>query len=95
MRRDTQISSGLHGGKLKRDCREQSVGAAEEQVVDLEISEGRESKEIWRRPGFFSMAAEARQMPWKRGQIVERGAQKNLEGGAGWLCCRSEIEVGY
>ena len=65
--------------------------AADEQVVDLEISEGHDSKEIWRRPGFFNIAAEARQVPWKRGQVVERGAQKNFEGGAGCLCFRSEI----
>jgi len=60
-------------------------------MVDRRSSDGRVCREIWRRPGFFSVAAEARQRPWKRGQIVERGAQKNLEGGAGCLCCRSEI----
>ena len=65
--------------------------AADEQVIDLELSDGRDSKEIWRRPGFFSMVAEARQIPWKRGQEVERGAQKNLEGGARCWCFRSEI----
>ena len=38
------------GEKLKRVCREQSVVAADEQVIDLELSDGRDSKEIWGGP---------------------------------------------
>ena len=72
------------GGKLKRDCGEQSVMVAEVLMVYRKSSDGRVCIEIWRRPRFFSMAAEARQMPWKRGLIVERGAEKF--GGRCWMC---------
>jgi len=44
---------------------------ADEQVVDLEISEGRDSKEIWQRSGCVQIAADARLWQRKRGGFEE------------------------
>jgi len=65
------------GGKLKVDCREQSAMVADEQVADLEMEDGHDSREIWRRSRFVQIAADARLWPRKRGGFRrDRGAEK-------------------
>ena len=81
------------GGKVKVDCREQSAVVADEQVADLEMSDGHDSREIWRRSRCVQMAADARQNPWKRGRAEETEGQKNLRGGAGCARFRSGVET--
>ena len=92
-RRDTQTSPGLRGEKIKRDCREQSVVAADEQVMDLETSEGRDSKEIWRRSRGVQIAADAWLRPRKRGTFEETEGEKILRGGAGVSRFRSGVKT--
>ena len=66
---------------------------ADEQVVDREISEGRDSKEIWRRSRCFQSAADARLGPGKRGSCEETEGQKILRGGAGVARFRSGVKT--
>ena len=63
---------------------------ADEQVVNLEISEGRDSTEIWRRYGCVQIAEDA---PGKRGCCEEIEGQKILRGGAGVARFRSGIKT--
>ena len=81
------------GGKLKIDCREQSAVEADDQVSDLEISEGRASSKIWRRSRDAQGAADARFWSSKRGTAEEGDGEKNLRGGAGVLLFRSGVRV--
>ena len=81
------------GGKPRLDCREQSVVVAEEQMVDRETSDCRDSREIWRRSRCVQVAADTRQWPWKRSRVEETEAQKNLGGGAGFSRFRSGVET--
>jgi len=66
------------GEKLKVDCKEQSAVVADDQVVDQETSDCRDSREIWRRSRDVQMVADARQKPWNRGRVEETEGQKNL-----------------
>ena len=66
---------------------------AEEQMVDRETSDCRDSREIWRHSRCIQVAADARQWPGKRGREEEIGGQKNLGGGAGCAHCRSGVET--
>jgi len=66
---------------------------AEEQMVDRETSDRRDSREIWRCSRCVQIAADARQWPWKRGRVEETGGQKNLGGGAGCARCRSGVKT--
>ena len=81
------------GGKHKIDCIEQSAVAADEQVLDLEISEGRDRGEIWRRSRDAQIAADARLWPRKRGTIEETEGEKNLRGDAGVFLFRSGVRT--
>jgi len=81
------------GGKLKIDCREQSAVAADEQVMDLETSEGRDSKEIWRRSRGVQIVADARLRPRKRDTVEETEGEKILRGGAGVSRFRSGVKT--
>ena len=49
---------------------------ADEQVLDLEISEGRDRGEIWRRSRGAQIAADARLWSRKRGTVEEAGGRK-------------------
>ena len=67
--------------------------AADEQVVDLEISEGRDSKEIWQRSGCVQIAADARLWLRKHSGFEETEGQKILRGGAGISYFRSGVKT--
>ena len=67
--------------------------AAEEQVVDLKLSDGRDSKEIWRCSRCFQSAADARRGPEKRDSCEETEGQKILRGGAGVARFRSGVRA--
>ena len=81
------------GEKLKIGCREQSAVAADEQVLDLETSEGRDSREIWRRSRGAQIAADTRLWPRKRGTVEETEGEKILRGGAGIFLFRSGVRT--
>ena len=65
---------------------------ADEQVVDLETSEGRDSREIWRRSRCVQIAADAWLRPGKRGGSEETEGQKILRGGVGFARFRSGVK---
>ena len=65
---------------------------ANDQVVDRENSDCRDSREIWRRSRDVQMVADARQKPWKHGKVEETEGQKNLGAGAGGARFRSGVE---
>ena len=65
----------------------------DDQVLDLEISEGRNSSKFWRRSRCAQTAAEARLMPRKRGTVEEAEGEKNLRGGAGVFLFRSGVRA--
>ena len=48
----------------------------DEQVLDLEISEGRDSRKIWRCSRDAQSAADARLWPRKRGTVEETEGEK-------------------
>jgi len=66
---------------------------ADEQVVDLETSEGRDSREIWRRSRCVQIAADARLRPGKRDSFEETEGQKILRGDAGVARFRSGVKT--
>ena len=67
--------------------------AEDDQVLDLEISEGRDSSKFWRRSRCAQTAAEARLLPRKRGRVEEAEGEKNLRGGAGFVLFRSGVRA--
>ena len=67
---------------------------ADEQVVDRETSDCRDSREIWRRSRCVQMAADARQKPWKRDRVEETEGQKNLRGALAVLVSDLGLKLG-
>ena len=66
---------------------------ADDQVLDLEISEGRDSSKFWRRSRCAQTAADTRLLPRKRGKVEEAEGEKNLRGDAGGLLFRSGVRA--
>ena len=62
-------------------------------MVDLETSEGRDSREIWRCSRCVQIAADARLRPRKRDSFEETEGQEILWGGAGVARFRSGVKT--